>query len=166
MIALLGYLDGLAHDRVDASAPALAAENAVVTGTGLHVMRLQIRAQSVAKVVRSERLPQRADVVALSFDREQGSSANGAEIDLAPAPRQYSFGQRVLLKHQAHGLEVKLRRQIAHREVFFVEHLGRVGSFGFVVDEIVKQVAKRIEMTIEIHAHERHELQKSRIDAA
>src|ERR1700681_690017 len=86
------YLDGLAYDRVDANAPALAAEHAVVTGTGLHVMRLQVRAQSGTKVVRSERLPERTDVVALPFDREQRSSANGTEIDLAPAPRQYSFG--------------------------------------------------------------------------
>jgi hypothetical protein len=84
---LLRYLDGLAYDRVDANAPALAAEHAVVSRTGLHVMRLQVRAQSGAKVVRSERLPQRAAVVALPFDREQGSSANGAEIDLAPAPK-------------------------------------------------------------------------------
>ena len=28
------------------------------------------------------------------------------------------------------------------------------------------ELAKRIEMAVEIHAHERHELQKSRIDAA
>ena len=84
---LLRRVDRLAYDGVDASAPTPAAENAVVTGTGLHVMRLEIRAQSGAKVVRGERLPQRTDVVALPFDREQGSSANGAEIDLAPAPK-------------------------------------------------------------------------------
>ena len=54
-----------------------------------------------------------------------------ARIDAAAAPVQRAARQMMLLEHAADRLEVELRRQIDHREIFVVELPGRSAPFRF-----------------------------------
>ena len=59
------------QNRIDLVLPALAGKDAVVPDAGLHVVALEIGAQLAAQVVRSHRLADGANVVALALDGEQ-----------------------------------------------------------------------------------------------
>ena len=133
---------------------------------GLDVVRLHVLAQAAAKIVRRERLPERADVVALAFDGQQRGAVNRAGIDLAVAPRQLAFCQRVILEDALDGLEIELRGQIGDREIFLVEAARGFGFLLVVVDKILEKSAKRTDVALEIHVQERGQLQKAWIDLA
>ena len=70
--------------------PAIAAEHAIMSDPGLHVVPLEVRAQSRAQLVRRRRLADSADVIALAFDREQHGALDGARLDALPLPLELS----------------------------------------------------------------------------
>src|SRR6516165_5906258 len=72
--------DHVLDDRIDLVFPALAGEHAVMADAGLHVVALEIGTQLPAKVVRGDRLANRADVVALALDGQQHGAADCARI--------------------------------------------------------------------------------------
>src|SRR5262245_4244825 len=89
--------------RIDLQLPAPAAEDAVMADAELQVMALEIGAQARAHLLRRQRLADRADVVALAFDREQHGAADRARLDLVAAPCQRPKGERMLLEDEPHG---------------------------------------------------------------
>ncbi len=151
--------------RVDAGLPALAAEHAVVAHAGLHVVALEVRAHAGAQVLRGERLPDRADVVALALDGEERHAPDRAGLDLAPAHHQLALGEGAVLEHDLHRLEVELRRQVHGREVLLVEaprrvRLGLVAAKARLVD-----LGEGADVAVHVHRHEGGELDEARIDA-
>src|SRR5262249_24493553 len=66
--------DELADQREDLALPALPAEDAVMAGAGLQVVALHIGSEAGQEIMRRHRLTDRADVVALAFDREQSGA--------------------------------------------------------------------------------------------
>ena len=72
--------------------PAVTAEHAVMADPGLHVVPFEIRAQSRAQVVRSCRLADGADVVALTLDRQQHAALDGARLDALALPFELPGG--------------------------------------------------------------------------
>ena len=127
-------MDDVPDDRVDVVAPAPAAEYAVVPGARLHVVGFHVGPQSGAKIVRGERLPKRADVVALTFDRQQCGAPDRPRFDRAPAPFERSLGECVVLKDAADSVELELGREVGDGEVFLVERSGRFGFLGVAFD--------------------------------
>src|SRR5262245_10318557 len=120
--SLAGENDVL-HQRIDLVGPAVAAEHAVMSDPGLHVMALEIGAQSAAQVVRGRGLADRADVVPLALDRKQHRALDRPRLDPLALPFELAERQRTFLKDQANGLQVEFRRQIEHSEVLVVEGL-------------------------------------------
>src|SRR4051812_9427665 len=90
---LLRHVDRFPDDRVDLLLPALAAEDAVVADAGLHVMRAQVGPQAAAEILRRQRLADRADVVALAFDREQRGAPDRGRRDAAAEERELATRQ-------------------------------------------------------------------------
>jgi hypothetical protein len=68
---------------------------------GLHMVPLEIGAQSGTQVVCGHRLADGADVVAFAFDREQHSAFDGARLNALALPFELASGQRTLLKNAA-----------------------------------------------------------------
>src|SRR5258706_10690523 len=85
---LLGHLDDVAHLRIDARLPALAAEDAVVADARLDVVALQIGPHAAAQVLRREGLADGADVVALALDGKERHAADRLRLDLSGAHRK------------------------------------------------------------------------------
>src|SRR5262245_49371478 len=104
----LARQDDILQERIDLVVPAVAAEHAVMSDAGLHVMALEIGTQSRAQLVRGRGLADGADVVALAFDSEQHGALDGARLDPLAAIFQLARRQDVLLEHEAHGLEIEL----------------------------------------------------------
>ena len=70
----------------------------------------------------------------------------------------------MVLKDELHRLEVKFCREIEDGEVFVVERLCHRGLFDFAIGQMFVKLAMRLEVPIDIHAHEGDELYKTRID--
>src|SRR4029077_626936 len=74
------------EQRKDLMGPAIAAEHAIMSDPGLHMMPLEVGAQSRAQFVRRRGLADSADVVALAFDREQHGALDGTRLDALALP--------------------------------------------------------------------------------
>src|SRR5262249_37266010 len=121
---IVGQYD-VSHQGIDLAGPAAAAEHAVVADTSLHVVFLAVGPEARAEVVRRHGLADRADIVALALDREQGGAADRLGVDPAVLPVELPLGQQMLLEHALHGLEIELRRHVEHGEILVVEILDR-----------------------------------------
>src|SRR5260221_3141451 len=115
---------------------------------------LQVRTHAAAKGLRGERLPDRADVVALARDREEAHAPDGGGIDGAATDLERSFRQRLVLENGLHRLQVELRGEVHGREVLLVELARRIGLGVLALDAAVEQIAERLEMALEVHADE------------
>ena len=69
-------------------------------------------------------------------------------------------------EHGIDGLEVELGRQVHHRQIFVIEFAMLLRAVAIALDKIVEQIAMRLEMAVEVHAHEAVQLEKARIDVA
>ena len=114
-------VDHVAHDRVDLVLPAPAAEDAVVADARLHVVRAQVGPQAAAQVLRRQRLADRADVVALAFDRQQRGAPDRRRVDACGRDTSARRAAARSPGTQPHRLEVELGRQVGDREVLLVE---------------------------------------------
>src|SRR5262249_44641579 len=119
-----------------------------------------------AQFMRGRRLPDGADVVAFAFDREQHGALDGARLDAPALPFELARWQRTFLKNETNGLQIKFRRQIEHGEVLVVERLGDLRLLVLALRQMIVQFAMRLQMALDVHAHERRELHEARIDAA
>src|SRR5262245_9916299 len=146
-VSLAGENDVL-YQRIDLVGPAVAAEHAVMPDPGLHVMALEIGAQSAAQVVRGRGLADRADVVALALDREQHGAPDRPRLDPLALPFELADRQRTFLKDQANGLQVEFRRQVEHREVLVVEGLGDLRLLELAFRQIVVELPVRLHVTL------------------
>src|SRR3984893_7126463 len=154
------------QNRIDLVLPALAGKDAVVPDAGLHVVALEIGAQLAAQVVRRHRLADGADVVALALDGEQHGAADRGRVDLVAVPLQLAERQEVLLEDDTYGFQVEFGGEIEHGEIFVVERFGHRRLFQFAVGEILVELAVRLDVTLDVHAHEGGELDETRINAA
>src|SRR5215470_16651815 len=98
-------LDQVRELGIDLRLESAAVEDAVVAGACLNVMAAHVGPETRAEIVGGDGLADRADVVLLALDGEQGRPPDGAGIDAVSAPVQTAPGQQVLLEHAAHRLE-------------------------------------------------------------
>ena len=146
--------------------PAPAIEDTIVPDTGLHVVRFHVRTDAAAHVLRRHGLAYRANIVLLSLHSEQGGAANRCRFDGAPQRLQLAQRQCMILEHALHRFQVKLGGQIRHCEILGVESLDGVGFFHLPFDQVVIQVLKGLHMPLQVHVHERGQLQETGIDLA
>src|SRR5262245_56172338 len=160
MATSLAGENNVLQERIDLVGPAVAAEHAVVPDAGLHMVSLEIGPQPRAQLVRGRGLADGADIVALAFDREQHGALDGARLDPLAAIFEPARRQNVLLEHEAHGLEIEFSGQVEHREILVVERLGHLRLLVFALRQIVVELAMRLEMALDVHAHESGKLHK------
>ena len=72
-----------------------------MANAGLHMVALAIGPKARAQIVRGERLADRADVVALAFDRQQHGLLDRLRIDLAALVFEFAQRQRMILEYEA-----------------------------------------------------------------
>src|SRR3954465_10991127 len=104
--------DEIAHPWKDLLAPAASIENAVMSNPFLKVIRLLLRRNVSAQLVRRMRLAGSRDVVHLALDREQRRVSDCGRIDPLPLPCHGSARQRMPLENPGDGLQEKLGRQV------------------------------------------------------
>src|SRR5262245_1556738 len=92
-----------------------------MSDAGLHVVALEIGAQSGTQIVRRRRLADGADVVALAFDREQHGALDGARLDALALPFELAGRQCAFPKNETNGFQIEFRGQIENGEVLVVE---------------------------------------------
>src|SRR5712671_5489530 len=113
------------------------------------MVALQIGTHAAAKILRGERLPYRADVVALAFDREERHAADGGGLDAPAAHPQLAGRERAVLEHRLHRLEVELRRQVHRGEVFLVEAARRLRLRAVAAQARLVDFREGVEMPLE-----------------
>src|SRR5262249_29448439 len=69
-------------------------------------------------------------------------------------------------EHSFDGLQIILGREVHYGKIFVIELTVLLGRIAVTLDQMVKQVAVGLDVTIEIHADETVQLQKSRIHIA
>ena len=116
--------------------------------------------------MRGRGLADRADVVALAFDREQHRALDRPRLDRLALPFELAERQRTFLEDQAHGLQIEFRGEVEHGEIFVVERLRDLRLLVLALGEIVVELAMRLHMALDVHAHEGGELHEARIDPA
>src|SRR5262245_22748794 len=116
--------------------------------------------------MRGRSLPDRTDIVALALDREQHGTLDGAGLDALSLPVKPAGRQCKLLKYEPDRLQVKLRGQIEHGEIFIVEGLRRLRLLMIAVCQIVVELTMRLHVPFDVHAHEGRKLHEARIDSA
>ena len=79
-------------------------------------------------------------------------------------PFHLALGQKVFLEHDFDRLEIKLRRQIHHGQVFIVETPVRVGGIAVALHQVLVKLHVAAQMPVEIHRHETAQLHKARIN--
>src|SRR5262245_36048691 len=109
------------------------------------------------------RLTDRADVVLFPFYGEQSCAPDGARFNPTVLICQCPGWQCMLLKYEPYSFEIKLGGQIQHCEVFIVKCFRLRGLCRFAVRKIFIEFVVRLDMAIDIHAHEGSELYKPRI---
>ena len=77
-----------------------------------------------------------------------------------------ALGQGVTHEHGLDRLQIELGGQIHDREIFVVELAMLLRGIAVALHEVLEQLAVRLDVPIEIHAHEAVQLQKSRINVA
>src|SRR6266851_3548614 len=103
--------------------------------------------------------------IALALDGEQHGALDGARIDPLALPFERAERQGMLLKNQADGLEIELGAEVEHREIFVIEGLGDLRLLELALGQIVVELAVRLYVPLDVHAHEGGELDEARIDA-
>ena len=132
---------------------------------GLHVVTLAVGPQRRAEVVRGQGLAHRADVVLLAFHGEQHGAPDRRRFDFLILVGERAERQRVFLEYQLHGFQIKLGGEIEYGEIFVVERLGGGGLGLLAARQVLVQFLMRLQMTLDIHAHEGGELHEAGIDA-
>ena len=84
----------------------------------------------------------------------------------SPCHSSVPLRQPVLLEHPLHGLQIELGAEIEHREILVVEILGDLRLVEFAQPKVVVELAMRLDVAIDVHAHERGKLHEARIDLA
>src|SRR5262245_29634148 len=102
--ALFARQDHVAHDGIDLLLPALAREDAVVADASLHVVAAHVGLDALAQLMRRRRLAQRANVVALTLNRQKRGAADRAWGDALAAKVEHALGQPRLLEYPGHRL--------------------------------------------------------------
>ena len=70
--------------------------------------------------------------------------------------------QRVAHEHRVDGLQVKLGGEVHHGEILVVELAVLLRGIAVALDQMLEQLAVRLDVTIEVHAHEAVELEETR----
>ena len=131
---------------------------------GLNVVSLHIGPKSAAQLLGGQCLPDGADVVALSFHREQRGASDRAGIDATAMPFKLAEWQCVLLKHGSHSLQIEFSGQIHNGAIFIIERSDRSRLRLLAISEMAEEVDLGFNMALKIHAHKSSKLHKSRVD--
>jgi hypothetical protein len=87
------------HDRIDLGFPLPAREHAVMADAGLQMVAFPEGGQLRAEIVGCNRLAHRADVIALSLNRQEGGPPDGAEIERLAAVLELVAAKIIVLEH-------------------------------------------------------------------
>ena len=77
-----------------------------------------------------------------------------------------ALGQSMAHEHGLDGLQIEFGGQVHDREIFVVEFAMLLGGIAITLDQVQKQFTMRLDVAIEIHAHEAVQLQEAWIDVA
>src|SRR6185437_8322728 len=154
----------IAQQRVDLVVPLLAAEHAVVSDAGLHVVDTAIGANAGTELLRGERLADRADVILFAFDRHQPHAPDRSRVYGTAAEGELAEWQQMVLEHVADGLDVEFGRKIHDSEIFIIERLDDCSLLVLAFHQVIVQVYVLLDVALEIHRDEGGELHEARID--
>ena len=130
----------------------------------LEVVRLFRRRETGAETVRSGRLTDRADIIALALDRHQRGACDGSGLDRHAADPQPALRQVVLVEHAPDRVEVEIRRQIHDGAVLVVKGSGRRRTVAVAPHQVAEHRPMCRDVAVEIHAQKTGELQETWID--
>ena len=133
---------------------------------GLQPMCLALRWNIRTEAVGRLSLTHTRNIIVLALDREQGDATDFGGINTHPTVSHFALRQRVTHEHGLDSLQVKFGRKVHDCKVFVVEFAMLLRGVAVAVHEVQEQFAVRLDVPVEIHAHETVELQKSRIDVS
>jgi hypothetical protein len=147
------------------TAPAPAGEDAVVADPGRNEMRAPLARDVEAQRMRRLGLPVARNIVELALDGEERGLADGTGPHQLLAHEHAPLGQRELLEHGLHRIQVVLGGQVEHGVVLVVEAPMRLGRLAIADHQVVEVFPVRIDVAIGVHRYEAQVLEKSRIHA-
>src|SRR3954471_16264198 len=166
MPASVMHEDEIAHSWKDLLAPAASIENAVMSNPFLKVIRLLLRRNVSAQLVRRMRLAGSRDVVQFALNREQRRVSDRGWIDCLALPCHSSARQRVPLENPGDGLQEKLGRHVHDGEVFVIEFTVLVGTVAIPAHQVLEQLHVSVHVPVKVHRHETAQLDEAWINLA
>ncbi len=76
------------------------------------------------------------------------------------------FRQRVTDEHGVDGLQIELSAQIHDGEILVIELAMLLRGVAVALDQVLEQLAMRLQVAVQVHAHEAMQLQEAGIDIA
>ena len=143
-----------------------AVEDAVMADAHGEIMLTLFMREVGAERVGGLRLADPGDVVALTLDGEEGRPPDRLRPDRPAAMRHLPVRQRVAHEHRIDGLQVELRGQVHHREIFVVELAMLLGGIPVSLHQMPEKLLMGADVAVEVHPHEARQLQEARIDVA
>ena len=132
----------------------------------LHIMQAPRRGNLGAQLLRRICLAHSRNIVLFTLHRENRRPMDRVQVDHRAAVTVQPQRNRVLDEHFFHGLEIELRRQVHHREIFVVEVAVSFGAIAVAFHEMVEHLEMRGDVAFDVHGHEARQLQKAGIDLA
>ena len=115
--------------------------------------------------MRGERLADGADVVLLALNGQKKCFLDRAEVDGFALVLHFPERQQIALEYLIDGFEIEVRAHVHDREIFLVEVADRIRLLDVAGDAMMEEVDEGLRVPLGVHAHERAELKKSRINA-
>ena len=148
--------------REDHLAPAAAGEDAVVADARGEEVLAPLARDVEAQRVRGLGLAVARDVVQLALDGQQRGVADRLRAHQLLAHEHAALGQREVLEHRLHRVEVVLGRHVEHGVVLVVEAPVRLGGVAVALHAAGGSSPSARQVAVGIHRHEAQVLQEAR----
>ena len=127
----------------------------------LHIMQAPLRGNLGAQLLRRIRLAHSRNIVLFTLHGEDRRPTDRVEVDHHAAVTVQPQRNRVLDEHFVHGLEIELRSQVHHGEIFVVKVAVLFGAVAVPFHEMVEHLEMRGDVAFDVHGHEARQLQKA-----
>src|SRR5262245_889955 len=139
-------------------------EHPIMPNGRLHVVNLVFGRNIDAQRVRRLGLADARDIVVLPFHRHQSHALDSTWFDGTAAMGHFTLRQCLADEPRADRLQIATSLQIHHSQIFVVELTMFLRGIAVAFDQVQEQIVMRLDMAVEVHAHEAVQLQKARID--
>ncbi len=164
-LGTIGVLvDELQHQGADVVAPGGAGEDAVVTRTGLQVVRLHLLGDAGAQIQGGDTLAGGGNVVFLPFHGLHRHVRDLADVHLMAVDGEAVLGDLAVLEDPLDGRQVELGRHVHHRQVFVVEPVVPVMVARLAAGHAHDLVGEGLGVGVEVHRDEGGQLQQAGVD--